>query len=175
MKQIAQVIIKRYITFLPLIVFMASYNIWSSWKTAFIVGGAVSCFYLSVVFYKRITQDSFMTGINCFLLGGASMYLFNIGWLGWIYEYFGYTTILLWIFIVGLCTTILSSEGFIGIEHANKKLVRLFSVYLLLGTLLAIGGSLYFAEQMARFGFVPFVFLFLLRSVLVTQAQKCSS
>jgi hypothetical protein len=174
MKRIAKIIIGRYITFLPLIIFMISYRIWSSWKTAFTVGGTVSCLYLLFVFYEHIRHDLIMTGVNCFLIGGAAMSIFKLRWLGNMYRYFGYTTILVWIFVVGLIATIFSEEGFVGIKHANKKLVTLFSIYLLAGTLLSICFSIYFAKQIFKLGAIPFVFLLVLRALLVARLKRVS-
>jgi len=172
MKRLVKAIVGRYLTFLPLIVFMLSYDMFFGWETSFIIAGIVSCLYLLFVFYKHIKHDLFMLGVNCFLIGGAIMSIFKIGWLSSMYRYFGYSTILVWIFIVGLITTLFSEEGFVAVKHKNKKRVKLFSIYLLAGTLLAIAFSMYFANQIFTFGALPFIFLFLLRWLLVARLER---
>ena len=172
MKNFIKKTIGSYVTFLPLIVFMAMYKIYSNWHTAFIFGGAVSCLYLLFVFYEHIKNDLFMMGVNCFLIGGATMCVFKLYWLGSIYKYFGYSTVLIWIFIVGLIATLFSSDGFIAVKHQNKKLVKLFSTYLLSGVLISIAFSLYFAKQIFMIAPIPFIFLFILRELLVTKLKS---
>ena len=183
MKRVAKLIIGRYLTFLPLIIFLLTYKFSSSWSTSFTIGGVVSCAYLLLVFYEHIRHDLIMTGVNCFLIGGAVMSIFKIRWLGKVYGYFGFSTILVWIFIVGLIATILSPEGFIGVKHKNKQLIKIFSIALLVGVLLAIAYSMYFikiiygpsvVKAKPQLLALSFLFLFLVRWFLVKHLKSVS-
>lgn len=181
MKRVAKIIIGRYITFLPLIIFMATYKYSSSWETAFTVGGVAAGLYLLFVFCKHIKHDLLITGVNCFLIGGAAMAVFNIGWLDKIYSYFGFSTVLVWMFIVGLIATIFSPEGFVGVKSDNKRLVMMTSISLLAGVLLAIVYSMYFiniiygpniVKTVPQLQALSFVGVFLLRWVLASSIFK---
>ena len=81
MKEIVKSILEKYLTFLPLFIFVYSYRMWSDWQTAFIAGGIISVFYILFILYKKVKSDMYMIGVNCFLIGGAAMYVFNIGFL----------------------------------------------------------------------------------------------
>lgn len=174
-KDFFESVVGHYVAFLPILIFFTIYKFTHSWKIPFIVGGVLSFFYLAFFLIKGIRQDWIVAGINCFLIGGALMYLLNLRWLGYMYSNLGYTTVLLWIFIVGVLATIFSRDGFIGIELKSRSVVRLFSVYLLVGVLATIIFSLYFSKQIFNVAPIPFIFLFILRAAFVARLKRCCS
>lgn len=145
--------------FLPLSSFLITYRCMHDWQPAFIVGGVVSLVYMLLSFKSKIIVPRFLLAINLFLLGGTSMYVFNLIWLQNLYDSFLYTTLFLWMCIVGVVTTLFSKAGFIGIDSTHTKAVRLASFSLLFATIIATLVSWYFNPNFLLAAVVPFSML----------------
>ena len=128
--------------------------------------------YVGWILYKKIEADEFMLGINGFLIGGLVIYVFNIGWLMNFYSQFPYTTILLWLCIVGTITTFYTDRGFIGLKDYKPAVIRKLSIYLLLATIGATIFSWYFGRNLFIGAWLPFVFLNTLQEQLKRRASR---
>ena len=161
-------IVGKYVILLPIIVFMWTYKVYNTWKVAFLVGGAVAIAYLLFAFLRKIKIDPFMVGINCFLIGGASMFITNLGILKYMYSTFMYSTIFIWIFIVGIFYTIFSKTGFADV----KKNSVVSSVSLLGATLVSVLFSWCFTKNIFVAGVAPFLALSVFRALLQEYATR---
>ena len=154
------------LTFLPLVAFVWSIRFLGSWERAFEIGGLLSFIYIVVSLKTKQTEQSFMLAIHCFLLGGACMFLLEIGWLQYIYGYFLYATLFLWLFIVGCLQTIYSPAGFVGLHGAPRERVVRASCILLLATFAAFLFAWKGPQSMVIVAVLPFITLNYVRVVL---------
>lgn len=158
--------------FLPLSFFMITYRVMGDWQPAFIAGGITALLQIAIFLYQKIELDRFILAINCFLVGGATMYVFDIAWLQNLYDHFLYTTLFVWLCIIGAITTIFSKNGYLGIPHNNPKMIRAFSLSLLFGTVIATAFSWFFQGDFIFAAVVPWVFLIFLKKTLSAKIQK---
>ena len=81
-----------------------------------------------------------------------------------------------WVIIVGIVTILFNQNGFIGIHHSNKKIVRRSSVYLLSAATGALGVSLVFRGIILISDVIPFITLFVtnefLKSIFLKKVEK---
>ncbi len=169
-----KLVLGRYVTFLPIISFVWSNKIWHSWKISFIIGGAIALAYIIFTAISRIDSDTLMVGVNLFLIVGAVMYLFDISFLKFIYDKFLFSTIFLFVFIAGIFLTIFSKYGFAGIKNKSSKTVRLMSCYMLMASFVSLVFSFIFSYNILIAGLLPFLFLVIVRKILVDYADKIS-
>lgn len=155
---------------MPLAGFLIAYRIVQDWETAFIVGGALALLQIKLFLYERLSIDRFMLAVNLFVVGGAIGFLFNINWLLDLYETYIQATLFGYLVLVGIISTCCTKLGFINVE-ARAALVRTYSIYLLIGTLIAFGFSLYFKGHLLWAGIVPFVLLRIFRDELVRRMK----
>jgi hypothetical protein len=165
---------------IPLIVFMLLYLLVRNWETAFIWGGVSSVLYLTLYVYSKIKKGFFFeqnyfdqnylelnpitTTMHCFLIGGGSMYIFDIKFLRKIYGSLLFSTLFVWLFIVGLFYLIFLKYAFfenvLGKKRFFIELIYLFSIAL------AAIFSWSFSYNRSMATVVPIVFLIVFKIFL---------
>lgn len=168
--------------FLPLTTFLATYRLSSlfcqptnnscSWRLAFIVGGIAALAQTALFVGKKYELNPIMLAINCFLLCGGIGMAFGISIILEFYRNFMQTTLLIWLLIIGIMTTIFSKKGFAGIEHTSQSKVIKYSLILIFVTSLAIVWSLYFKNNFLFSIVIPFASVVLLRKLLLSIISK---
>ena len=134
------------ILFLPLAAFLVTYRIAQDWQIAFFVGAGFTVLQMGIFLYERVAIDRFMLAVNLFVLGAAIGFLFKINWLLDLYETYIQATLFGYLVLVGIVSTCCTRLGFINVE-ARPAVVRIYSIYLLIGTLIAFGISLYLKNR----------------------------
>jgi hypothetical protein len=124
-----------FIKFLPLVAFMLTARLGGmddiAWKNAFIVGGLCTIMVVAFHLYKKIMFDRLMLGVNLFLLVGACAFLSNMYSLLYYFGTYKGPVFLVSTFVVGLCTTIFSKAGFVGVDTPDRKKIYTTSLRLL--------------------------------------------
>lgn len=147
-----------FVQFIPMAVFLYVYKSSGDWVPAFQIGGAIAIVMLGASLFTGRVIDRVLLTINCFLLGGAAMFVFNIVWLQNLYSHFAQTTIFLWLLVIGILTTVFSPVGFIGLDgQRERKQITMHSIFLLAAVCVAIGVSLYFHDSTLRGFIVPWL------------------
>ena len=83
-----------------------------------------------------------------------------------VYDKFTESTLFLWVILVGVCTTLFTTTGFIGVAHRNTKQA---SWLLVAASVVAFGVSFFFAGNMLLAGTLPFVALLFMRKIIITK------
>ena len=165
----------RWIDFLPIALFSYGTRLagltasQGSWNYAFYIGAGLALLQMLYTWYRDLRIDYIALGANLFLIYGALGYVIHKALIA-PYDIFQESVVFLWIFIVGLITTIALPDGFIQLPQENKKSSTVGSLTLL-GT---TGISLLISYCLATYtnlngGFVvtlPFVGLLLARETL---------
>lgn len=168
--------LQKYIIlqYLPLTLFVWLIRFQYDWPMIFIVAGTSALLFLFVLWKQKNIIDRFVLAIYLFLIGGAVMFIGNVGWLQAVYEYFDKAMLLLWLFFVGIISTIITPQGFIGVESIDKRKQKSYSYYLLIATMIGLIWAFYRRENIFLAGMVPFLALrllqIILRSLLKNQA-----
>ncbi len=162
---------KKIVQYSPIILFvwLARFNF--SWEIAFLCSGAIAIILLGVLLFLQRLLDRFVIAVYCFLIAGAVMIVGNIVFLQNVYEYFMQAMLPFWLFLVGLISTLVTKEGFIGVVSKQREKVYLYSWYLVGASALAFGFSFLFKGNMIIAGMVPFILLKILQAKLQKLAQ----
>lgn len=178
-KAFAQFYIAKILQFFPIVLFIYSYRITNSWETAFYIGGSLAALQTITFLVLKLPIERLLLAVNLFLAGGAVGMYYKIGWIEYVYDELMQGALLMWYALVGVITTLFSPTGFLGINHPNKKLIKLYSWYLLGVTVFLIGWSWYFkGESIIAFmlsGGLPFAVLIALHKRLVSKIEHASN
>lgn len=167
--------------FLPLSIFLLTYRLTTlfypvgdscSWQIAFIIGGIAALIQTAIFLYKKYELNPVILTVNCFLLCGGIGMTFGIKIILEFYKNFMQTTLLIWLLIVGIITTIFSKKGFVGVKHSSHTKIITYSLILVGAAGLAVIWSLYFKNNFFLSAFVPFAAVVLLRKVLMSVVSK---
>ncbi len=133
----------RWLDFLPLAIFSYGTRLvgltttGDSWAHAFYIGAALAILHMIYIRYRDLYVDYIALGANLFLIYGALGYALHSALL-MPYDVFKQSVIFVWVFTVGLVTTLASSEGFIQISDEHKKNALVGSLALLGATGIAL-------------------------------------
>ncbi|MBT3455440.1 hypothetical protein HN446_00035 [bacterium] len=170
--------IKRSLQFFPLIIFGYCYKNGLSGEMTFIVGGIFGLLSLLVGLFTRRKMDTLFLSVNCFLIGGALMSYFHFSWLLKFYGMLRESSLYAWVVIVGIITTIFSSEGFINVKCEQKEsTVKLYSLFFLIISVVVLLFSLYFkgGENYILSAALPFVILIFSKKYIQMHLKKVCS
>lgn len=168
--------LQKYIVlqYLPLTLFVWLIRFRYDWPAVFISAGFCAFVFLLILLKQKNVIDRFVLALYCFLMGGAAMFIFNIDWLQFLYQYFDKAMLLIWLFVVGILSTVMTSTGFIGVESVNKEKRNLYSYYLLIGVMIGLCVALYNRESILLAGAFPFMsvrFLQIIFKVLLSRQK----
>lgn len=152
--------------YLPLTLFVWLVRFKYDWPAVFISAGVCAFIFLLILLRQKNVIDRFVLAIYCFLMGGAAMFIFNVTWLQFLYQYFDKAMLLTWLFVVGILSMITTATGFIGVESVNKEKRNLYSYYLLIGVAVGLCVALYNRENILLAGMLPFLSVRILQIIL---------
>lgn len=163
----------KFIKFLPLTGFMVYARMKGmtslAWQEAFYVAGLLALIVFAVLWYKKITLDRLMLGMNLFLFSAAVGFFFNIEPLLNFYEAYKGVALLGNVAIVGILSTLFFPAGFIGIVHSDTMKS---SLILLGASILAVIWSVIMNTQgIALSAALPFILLKIFQEYLITQTR----
>ena len=168
----------QLLQFLPLIIFLAYTRgidakvAGMHWKGPFLVGASLALVAIIVPLLNKVILNRILLGINAFFISGAVAFLFQFMWLLDLYWKLKSAPMFIWVTIVGVIAILFNQNGFIGIHHSNKRFIRLYSIYLLLATIVALGVSLVFRGIILISDVIPFIALFVIKDLLKSGLAK---
>jgi hypothetical protein len=150
----------------------------NDWLIPYLIGSVCSLI-TSVYFYlnHQIANRIFL-GIGCYFYSGFIGVVLNWDWLNQLYGQLEASALLLWIFAIGLLTTLFSPYGFLGKKITTQcrltqgLMVDLGSIQLLIVCLCAIVLSFLFHSNRLLGEWIPFILLFTARNLLFNSALK---
>lgn len=163
----------------PLIVFLSlsrkiDTQIPLSWEGPF-VAGALSAVAVVILFlYKRIIFNRILLGINIYLFFGGAAFITHQWWLNKGYGHLGASGMFLWIIIVGMTTSIFSSNGFIGVISKDSASIRTTSMALLMLSICAFAISFIFRGNAILSETIPFIGLIAAQNILKGRISTCN-
>ena len=110
----------KYLSLLPIILFLWMGRFNYSWIESFFVSGALALAYIIYFIIQRQKIDYLVLSLYLFLIGGACMIL-DLPGLIYFYKTLKQPIIFVWLVLVGLGATILSPSGFVGIQNISRE------------------------------------------------------
>jgi len=139
----------KYISLLPIVLFLWMGRFGYSWIESFFAGGALALGYVIYSMIQRKKIDYLILSLYLFLIGGACM-IFKIPGLIYFYKTLKQPIIFVWLTIVGLFTTVLSSSGFIDVQNISRNKVIKGSL-LLLGVTVGLFFFALYVKELSTF------------------------
>lgn len=143
-----------------------------SWGPPFVLGGLTAIGATSLCLYKKQVLHRLFLGINLYLISGGLTFVTHQWWLHQIYNDLQASGMLLWIILVGIVSTFMSPRGFIGVESPSRDLIKKYSLYLLLISVLGFALSWSARGNRLVSEIIPFAGLFLIQGTLKTKVEK---
>ncbi|MCG8529497.1 MAG: hypothetical protein MI749_02410 [Desulfovibrionales bacterium] len=146
-----------------------------NWGVVFMVSGLAAIVVTSICLHKKISLNRIFLGINIYLCCGGLTFATKQWWLTRVYEHFQASGMILWVIIIGLISTLVSPNGFVGVHSPDKKRIQTFSVYLILLSLGAFAVSYAFRGNALLSEMIPFVGLVVGYNVFKKKAMETLS
>jgi len=164
---------------IPLIVFLGYLRIIDTqipenWKMPFFVSGFAAILVIIFSFYKKKVLDRILLGFNLYFITGGVAFITHQWWINNFYAQLQASGLLLWVIVIGLTMTLVSSYGFIGVKSSNTNSVKKYSFYLLFFSIIAFSLSFVCRGNRVLSELVPFIGLFVLQGVLKEKVSKTS-
>lgn len=174
--KILKYIINNALDFLPLIIFLQISGRDSvvgelSWLLAFEITAVVSLVHIAILIFRKRIANRVSLGIDLyFLIVGLASY-FSIGSILFFFKGAKEFGMLIPICVVGVVTTFLSKNGFVGYSCGGKN-VRLYSIYLLSVAAVALIISFIFIGNHFFAGVLPICLLIISNKILLGQLKN---
>ncbi len=117
---------------------------------------------LSTLIIIRLKEklNPIFIGINLYFISGSIGLITGLTWLNTLYGHLLASGMLVWIILVGFFCLISPLLNFIGSHGHNKKLIQIYSVILLLISIIACLISYHFQSNKLLSEYLPFIVLF---------------
>jgi hypothetical protein len=159
------------LTLFLLYIHLAEMNQRADWLPPYLLASAVGVATSVYLWRRGQTLNRLFLGICLYFCSGLIGLLSDWDWLNQLYGDLGAAAMLGWIFATGIYTGLASPLGFLG-APAGYFSTRHSSLVLLLACLLALVAALEFSHTPLFGQWLPFIFLFSTRSLLLRLAQK---
>ena len=171
-KLIEQGIESISLTLFLLYIHIAEMNTRADWLLPYLLAtsaGVVATVYL----YRRgLLLNRLLVGINLYFFSGLIGLLSGWDWLNNLYGQLGAAAMLGWILVTGISASLFSPYGFLAVTIPGYFSLKRGSLLLLLATLLAFITALSFIGSKLFGEWLPFIFLFSMRSLLLQLDKK---
>jgi hypothetical protein len=161
------------IEFAPILVFSYLGSAAStSLRTRFLISGSLALLALVAQRVIKWPMNSLALSANIFLLLEGAAFITYIAPVARVLRFVGESALFVVTLVVGVLRTFASARGFLDLAGGQGAAVRRGSLYLLVGTGVALGMSIVFHGRPALSAALPFVGLLALRRVLRELASR---
>ncbi len=95
----------------------------ATWRTAFIVGGALAAVELAVLLFRSRPANRLILGANAWLMGGAVAFVTKQWWILQVYDRWQAAGLVGCMLGAGLIATVVSRAGFVAVEGERWKVL----------------------------------------------------
>lgn len=161
------------IQFFPLSTF-ATFAFWNGapsndrWLEAFQLGALLGLIQLVILLPQKTPLNRLVLAGNIYLVLGGLAAFFQQWWYLKLYDSLRESAIILFMVIVGILTTLVSSSGFIAVKGSARK----FSIYLLVATSAMLPFAIIFEGNRTYAAILPIIFLAILQRYLSYIAKQ---
>lgn len=180
MKNVIKNIIDQGIESLSLTIFLlyihlAPMSTRADWLLPYLIASAAGLGAMAYMYRRGLILNRLFIGINLYFCSGLAGLLSSWDWLNQAYGELGAVAMLGWILVAGLAASYASPHGFLGVKTPGYFSIRGGSWWLLLAAVLATVAATSFMGSKLLGQWLPFIFLFSMRSLLLRLDQKMLS
>jgi len=180
MKNLIKSIFDQCIESLSLTVFLlyihlADMNARADWLLPYLLASAVGLGAIVYMYRRGLILNRLFVGITLYFCSGFVGLITGWDWLNKGYGELGALAMLGWILLAGLVASFISPYGFLGIKSPGYFSIMGGSLLLLLAGLIAAVAAASFMNNKLLGEWLPFIFLFSMRSLLLHLDKKMLS
>lgn len=170
-------ILDRCIESLALMVFLiylqvADITTRADWLLPYLLASSIGLCAIVYVVRRGILLNRLLLGVIVYFFSGLFGLLVDWDWLNNLYGKLGAVAMLGWIFLTGVITSGLSSHGFLGVRSPGYFSIAQGSALLLIACAIATITAWSFMHNKLLGEWIPFIFLFSMRSLLLQLDRK---
>lgn len=170
-------ILNRCVESLALMVFLiyiqvADMNVRADWMLPYLLASSIGLCATLYILRHGILFNRLLLGVTLYFFSGLLGLLAEWDWLNDLYGELGAVAMLGWIFLTGVFTGGLSRYGFLGVRSPGYFSIAQSSGLLLSACAIATITAWCFMHNKLLGEWVPFIFLFSMRSLLLQLDQK---
>lgn len=180
MKNLIKSIIDQSIESLSLTIFLlyihlADMNARADWLLPYLIASATGLGAMTYIYRRGLILNRLFIGITLYFCSGTAGLITGWDWLNQGYGELGAVAMLGWILLTGLVASVTSPHGFLGVRSVGYFSISGGSGLLLLAGLVATGAAASFMNNPLFGQWLPFIFLFSMRSLLLHLDKKMLS
>jgi hypothetical protein len=180
MKNFIKRMLDRCIESLSLTIFLlyinlADLNTRADWLLPYLLASAAGVGAIAYLYWRGLIFNRLFIGITLYFCSGLAGLVIGWDWLNQTYGELGAVAMLGWILLAGLVASFMSPYGFLGVKTPGYFSVIGGSFLLLLAGLLATAAAASFMGNNVLGEWLPFIFLFSIRSLLLQLDKKMLS
>lgn len=160
------------LTLFLLYIHLAEVNERADWPLPYLLASAAGLGAMAYVLQRGLILNRLFIGITLYFCSGLAGLITGWDWLNQTYGELGAAAMLGWILLVGAIASWASPYGFLGVRSAGYFSVRGGSLLLLLAAVLATTAAASFIGSKLFGEWLPFIFLFSMRSLLLQLDKK---
>lgn len=144
----------------------------ADWLIPYALASSIGLVAIVYIIHRGILLNRLLLGINLYFFSGLFALLIEWDWLNNLYGQLGPVAMLCWIFLTGTVASGVSPHGFLAVKTPGYFSLAQSSGLLLFACLLATVAASYFMGNKLLGEWLPFIFLFSMRSLLLQLDQK---
>jgi hypothetical protein len=162
-------------TLFLLYIHLADMTARADWLLPYLLASAVGGGATVYIYRRRLILNRLFIGINLYFCSGLLGLITGWDWLNQLYGDLGALAMLGWILLTGLVASLTSPHGFLGVRSPGYFSIAGGSWLLLVCGLLASLAAASFMGSKLLGEWLPFIFLFSMRSLLLRLDKKYSA
>lgn len=174
-KIIDQSIESLSLTIFLLYIHLADLNARADWLLPYLLASVAGLGAMAYVYQRGLILNRLFIGITLYFCSGLAGLIAGWDWLNQGYGELGAVAMLGWILLAGSIASMASPYGFLGVRSPGYFSIMHGSLLLLLAGLLATVAAASFMDNKLFGEWLPFIFLFSMRSLLLHLDKKMLS
>lgn len=163
------------LTIFLLYIHLADMSVRADWLLPYLLASAAGVGAIAYLYWRGLILNRLFIGITLYFCSGLAGLVTGWDWLNQTYGELGAVAMLGWVLLVGLFASFISPYGFLGVKTPGYFSVIGGSLLLLLAGLLAVTAAASFMDNKLLGEWLPFIFLFSIRSLLLQLDKKMLS
>ncbi len=160
------------LTLFLLYIHLADMGARADWLMPYLLASSLGIAATAYLWHRKVILNRLFLGITLYFCSGLAGLVTDWDWLNQHYGELGAVAMLGWILLTGIITSVTSRYGFLGSKTPSYFSTLGSSALLLLACLMATAAAISFMGNKLLGEWLPFIFLFSLRSLLLHLDRK---
>lgn len=142
------------------------------WLAPYFLSSVTGLLASAYLIKRGVILNRLFLGITLYFLSGLFGLTVKWVWLNQLYGELGAVAMLCWIIVIGMLSSFFSTHGFLGLTQTGVFSIKTGSLLLLFACIIATVFAWHFAGSKLLGEWIPFIFLFSARSILLQLGKK---